>query len=90
MSRKLSLTAQWMLDHPDDEPCPPGSDYMAVRWRRERGLVDRRPKAVRDRRRLWGGPASARRGGRTDGPRGDERGRERGGGRGRGPWSRPA
>jgi hypothetical protein len=54
MSRKLSLTAQWMLDHPDDEPCPPGSDYMAVRWRRERGLVDRRPKAVRDREKALG------------------------------------
>jgi hypothetical protein len=35
--RKLSLTQQWMIDHPDDEPCP-RNHSAAQRWRRKRGL----------------------------------------------------
>lgn len=42
---KLSRTAQWMLDHPNDEPCPTGppGDYQAHRaariWRKKRGII---------------------------------------------------
>jgi hypothetical protein len=37
---KLSMTAQWMAEHPDDEPCPTGHDnrYEAQRWRHARGI----------------------------------------------------
>jgi hypothetical protein len=43
--KKLSRTAQWMLEHPDDEPCPTGprGDYQARRaareWRKKRGVI---------------------------------------------------
>jgi hypothetical protein len=38
MSRKLTLAEQWMKDHPDDTPCPPGSGGAARAWRLKRGL----------------------------------------------------
>jgi hypothetical protein len=31
------VTAQWMLDHPNDTPCPAMAD-AAKGWRRKRGL----------------------------------------------------
>jgi hypothetical protein len=34
--RKLGPIQQWMVDHPDDVPCPPGG--AGVHWRRKRGL----------------------------------------------------
>ena len=34
---KLSTTKQWMIDHPDDTPCP-RSPNAARSWRRKRGL----------------------------------------------------
>jgi hypothetical protein len=36
-SKKLSLTAQWMLDHPNDVPCPLQPHGAAV-WRKARGI----------------------------------------------------
>jgi hypothetical protein len=33
--RKISPTQQWMVDHPNDVPCPRGN---ASAWRRKRGL----------------------------------------------------
>jgi hypothetical protein len=38
MSRKLTLAEQWMKNHPDDTPCPPGSGGAARAWRLKRGL----------------------------------------------------
>jgi hypothetical protein len=35
--KKLSGTQQWMLDHPNDVPCP-RSSVAAAAWRRKRGL----------------------------------------------------
>jgi hypothetical protein len=37
MTTKLSKSAQWMLDHPYDEPCPK-SHSDAQMWRRKRGI----------------------------------------------------
>ena len=37
MTKKLSPTKQWELDHPHDIPCPHGPD-SAKAWRRARGL----------------------------------------------------
>ena len=34
---KLSATKQWMIDHPNDDPCPK-SLAAAKAWRRKRGL----------------------------------------------------
>jgi hypothetical protein len=45
MAKKLSAAAQWMIDHPNDEP-PPSNDILAAReWRIKRGL-DRGPWAA--------------------------------------------
>ena len=41
--KKLSTSQQWMLDHPDDTPCPRGP-LAAQAWRRKRGL-ERDPAA---------------------------------------------
>jgi hypothetical protein len=39
MTKRLSLTAQWMLDHPDDVPCPKPYCYGAAKaWRWKRGI----------------------------------------------------
>ena len=38
MPKKLSKTAQWMLDHPDDTPPPKGNGGAAEAWRMKRGL----------------------------------------------------
>jgi hypothetical protein len=40
MTKKLSATKQWMIDHPDDEPCPlpQRSPNAAAAWRRKRDL----------------------------------------------------
>jgi hypothetical protein len=40
MTKKLSLTAQWMRDHPEDVPCPQGHSDAQM-WRRQRGLEAR-------------------------------------------------
>jgi hypothetical protein len=41
LKNKLTRTAQWMADHPNDEPCPTG--YQAQRaareWRKARGII---------------------------------------------------
>jgi hypothetical protein len=34
-TKKLSATAQWMLDHPNDVPCP-ATPSAATAWRRKR------------------------------------------------------
>jgi len=35
MGKRLTMTQQWELDHPDDVPCP--EDHSgAIKWRRER------------------------------------------------------
>jgi hypothetical protein len=55
---KLSKTAQWMLDHPEDTP-PPSGHEAARQWRIKRGLDghwDRLKKEWRDAnpgRALW-------------------------------------
>jgi len=36
MAKKPSLTQRWMLDHPDDVPCPRNP---AAAWRLKRGLA---------------------------------------------------
>jgi hypothetical protein len=36
MARKPRTPQQWMLDHPDDVPCPPRGG--AIHWRRACGL----------------------------------------------------
>jgi hypothetical protein len=35
MPKKLSMTQQWMRDHPDDEP-PPAERRDAIEWREKR------------------------------------------------------
>jgi hypothetical protein len=48
MTKKLSRTQQWMLDHPDDVPCP--RDPMSARsWRIKRGLQQAPEREVADR-----------------------------------------
>ena len=37
MTKKLSASKQWMIDHPDDVPCPNGPDAAAA-WRLKRGI----------------------------------------------------
>ena len=39
MAKKLSMAQQWLVDHPDDEPCPRDPNLAGV-WRRKRGLED--------------------------------------------------
>jgi hypothetical protein len=48
---KLSKTAQWMLDHPDDIP-PPKSGGGARAWRIARGLDGEWGRFKRDQRAL--------------------------------------
>jgi hypothetical protein len=38
MTKKLSPSQQWMVDHPDDVPCPL-TPCAAKAWRMKRGLV---------------------------------------------------
>jgi hypothetical protein len=47
VKRKLSLTAQWMKDHPDDAPCP-RQPSAAQMWRRKRGLEGNPVKEARE------------------------------------------
>ena len=46
MPKKLTLSEQWLRDHPDDLPCPrdPGA---AATWRYERGIYAARAAAWR-------------------------------------------
>lgn len=37
MTKQLSVTQQWMKDHPNDKPCPVSPDAAAA-WRRARGI----------------------------------------------------
>jgi hypothetical protein len=37
MAKKLSLSQQWMADHPNDKPCPQ-ERRAAMEWRHKRGL----------------------------------------------------
>jgi hypothetical protein len=53
MAKKLSMTQQWMRDHPDDEP-PPADRRDAIDWREKRfgWKVDRaRERDEQERRR---------------------------------------
>jgi hypothetical protein len=36
-TKKLSRTAQWMIDHPNDLPCPL-QPHAATAWRKARGI----------------------------------------------------
>ena len=48
---KLSKSAQWMLDHPTDQPCPtPLSGMAAQAWRIKRGIGGLRPRGRSSRR----------------------------------------
>ena len=40
MSKRLTLTALWMLSHPQDTPCPK-SPVAAAAWRKKRFLTPR-------------------------------------------------
>jgi hypothetical protein len=40
-AKKLSPTQQWMLDHPNDVPCPK-TPNAAQAWRKKRGIESRK------------------------------------------------
>ena len=46
----LSKTKQWMIDHPDDLPCPE-DPRAAMEWRQERGLCRKSWGAYNEERR---------------------------------------
>jgi hypothetical protein len=37
MAKKLTATQQWMIDHPNDTPCPL-QPHGAAAWRKARGI----------------------------------------------------
>jgi hypothetical protein len=67
--RMVTKTEQWERNHPDDVPCPKGSDYVARRaarvWHKERGILVE--PAVRKRREREA-EAVREKGGRADEP----------------------
>jgi hypothetical protein len=44
MAKKVSMTAQWMIDHPNDDP-PPQERRAAMEWRHKRFHVSPKREA---------------------------------------------